>query len=105
MASDHRGRPLHAGKRTMQENYGYHPDYRWGSGRYVSNKLDGATLHSPTSLPPDGWKFVNPPYVDINEGLSKPNPAWNKDAARRMVRTVTMGPDTAHISLSNDEYL
>lgn len=103
MATDHRGRSVHAGKRTHQENKGYHPDYKWDSGGYFETKLEGARLLSPRNpLPELAYKFVNTPMIRETGQYSK---AWNTTAADRMVRTASMDPDTAHISLSNDEYL
>lgn len=120
MATDHRGNPLHAGKRTHDEVYtGIHADW--------NDALN--TLERMPRTYDRNFDAKDPAYVAVRGNLHRALTAglFNPDIQNRvdskysiwgprdrmlsfhgglnMSRNIMDDPDTAHISLSNDEYL
>ena len=116
MAKDHRGNPLHAGKRTNDDDFGrpndafgrqidqgnrsYEESNPWDF-KYTVKKMDGANLHTPSNpMPYETQKLqfkLNTIPSTIRRGITY-------RTERRMTRNMSFDPDTAHINLSTDEY-
>ena len=80
MATDHRGKPLHAGKRTYDEMYNGLVD--------MDTRLDAARTfaHTPGTFDDGGDKM------------------WDWQTGHNMATNAFDNPDTAHISLSTEGY-
>lgn len=106
MAEDSRGRAINAGKRTRDadvQHYMYRQRMRGGLP-------DGMTWDISD---PEVWRA----YHSASDTLARnktagffdpyqnPTNMWSKESGIRMMKNAFEDPDTAHISLSNDEYM
>lgn len=102
MATDHRGRRVHAGKRDTQA-YMYRQKMQGGLSPNMTWDLNDPEVWK--SYHGAGDTLARSETAGFFNPYQNPTNMWSKSAGINMMKNAFEDSDTAHISLSNDEYL